>query len=64
MNCKTCGSDNLGHLPAEIAIHFPGSPRVSEPAVFVFTQLTVCWSCGNAEFTILKNQLIQLAKED
>lgn len=52
----------MGAFPAEIAVHFPGWPRISEPAVFVFPQLIVCFNCGVAEFAMPEKQLIELAK--
>lgn len=61
MKCKTCSFENLGQFTAEIAIHFPGWPRVSEPAVFVYPKLMVCWNCGAVEFVMSKEELNQLA---
>jgi hypothetical protein len=36
----------------EIAIHFPGVKGLEKPIVWVFPEVSVCLSCGNAEFVV------------
>jgi hypothetical protein len=48
----------------EIAIHFPGVKGLEKPIVWVFPEVLVCLSCGNAEFVVPERELRVLAKDD
>ena len=63
MNCKSCGSDKLGNVSAEIALHFPGLQGLTKPIVWVFPEVFVCLNCGKAEFAVPETQLSCLADE-
>jgi predicted nucleic-acid-binding Zn-ribbon protein len=62
MPCKSCGSENLGRFPSEIAIHLSGLKNISEPHVWVFPELLVCLNCGFAEFAVPETDLRRLFK--
>jgi hypothetical protein len=64
VSCKACRSDRQEKFIAEVAIHFPGLIGLDKPTVFVFPQLWVCLSCGNAEFAIPESELRELAKSN
>jgi len=57
MGCRRCKSENRRIFTGEIAIHFPGPDGPSRPIVWVFPDLTICLSCGVAEFEVPKEQL-------
>jgi len=59
--CALCGSANLGRFLAETAIHLVGSENLNKPAVFVFSELRVCFHCGFAAFALPEEQLGILA---
>jgi len=61
IGCVRCSSENLGKFSAEMNIHFPSYEGLSEPTVWVFPQLTVCFDCGYAEFSIPQSELQKLA---
>ena len=50
--CTSCGSDNLGNLSGELALHFRGLQNIDKPAVFVFQDVVVCLDCGASNFQI------------
>jgi len=60
-SCVRCSSKNVEKFSAEMNIHFPGHEGLSEPTVWVFSQLTVCLNCGWAEFSIPEAELQRLA---
>jgi hypothetical protein len=64
MSCKSCQSQNLRNLTAEIAIHFPGLKGLDKPIVWVFPKLLVCLNCGFTEFAIPETELRRLAKAE
>ena len=64
MTCKSCGRETVDEFPAEVAIHFPGLTGLDKPIIWVFPELIVCLSCGNAEFAIPEDKLRLLAKGD
>jgi hypothetical protein len=57
LSCKSCASDKQSKFKSEIAIHFPGLKGLDRPIVWVFPELWVCLSCGNAEFKVPDPQL-------
>lgn len=61
MRCESCESDAQKRFTAEIAIHFPGRDGIHKRHVFVFPELLVCLSCGNAEFVVPEAELRTLA---
>jgi len=61
IGCARCSSENLGKFSSEMNIHFPGHEGLTEPTVWVFSQLTVCFDCGSAEFSIPEPELEKLA---
>ena len=63
MRCASCGSDNFEEREAEITIHFPRLKHIDKPPVLVFTQLSVCLSCGKAEFVVSQPQLARLSDD-
>lgn len=60
IGCVRCSSKNLGKFSAEMNIHFPGYEGLTEPTVWVFPQLTVCFDCGYAECSIPESELQRL----
>jgi hypothetical protein len=60
--CKSCGSENVGRFPAEIAVHFPGLRNLDKPHVYVRSELIVCLICGAAQFPVPEPELRLLAK--
>jgi hypothetical protein len=64
VTCKSCGADKQSKFTAEIAIHFPGLKGLDRLIVWVFPELSVCLSCGNAEFEVPESELRLLAKDD
>ena len=65
MACDSCGSENEGRFPTEIAIHLPD---INKPLVLIFPQLVVCLNCGKAqiaeEFLVPEDERRALAKRD
>lgn len=65
MACASCGSDNQGEFPAEIAIHLPDW---NKPHVFIFPKLLICMHCGKSEFpadfAVPETELGLLAKHE
>jgi len=55
--CKKCFSERTERFNGEVAIHFLGLEGVDKPIVWVFPDLTICLSCGVAEFEVPKEQL-------
>jgi hypothetical protein len=65
MACNSCGSVHQKRYDAEIDIHFPGMRNLKKSPVLVFPEiLMVCLDCGKGEFTVPKDELVQLAKDD
>ncbi len=64
MACRSCGSVNQGKFTTEVDIHFPGLRNVKKSPVLVYPKLLVCLDCGNAEFTVPKDELALLAEAD
>jgi hypothetical protein len=62
MPCKSCGSENVGRFPGEIAIHFPGLRNLDKPHVYVLSELIVCLVCGAALFSVPEPELRLLAE--
>lgn len=61
MPCKQCASEKRGHFNGEVALHFPGLGGLSKPIVWVFPRVTVCLSCGSAEFEVPQGEVTVLA---
>lgn len=61
IGCVRCSSENLGEFSSEMNIHFPGYEGLTEPSVWVFSQLTVCLDCGYSEFSVPEAELERLA---
>jgi hypothetical protein len=57
MACALCGSEKQAEFGAETNIHFPGLKGLDMPAVWVFPSLTVCFSCGAAQFVLPETEL-------
>jgi len=64
MRCKCCGSADRCKLAAEVCIHFPGLSQIDKSAVFLFPELTVCVTCGIAEFLVPETELRLVAERD
>jgi hypothetical protein len=58
--CKSCGSKWCREFPSEVAIHFPFVKDLGEPHVMVFPLLSICLTCGFAEFKVPQPELDQL----
>lgn len=57
MPCKACQADTIRILSGEIALHVPGLDGLDMPIVWVFPKVTICLSCGVAEFQIPEREL-------
>lgn len=57
MLCKACHSARKGEFPAEINIHFPGMENLTEPTLFVFPTVSICFDCGFTEFSVSETEL-------
>ncbi len=64
MACISCGAPNQGKFLAEVDTHFPGLRNVSKSPVLLYPELLVYLNCGEAEFTVPKDELVLLAKSD
>jgi hypothetical protein len=61
MTCARCSSEDLSQFGAEVNFHFPGHEGLTEPTVWVFPQVVVCFDCGYADFSIPGSELQRLA---
>jgi hypothetical protein len=64
MNCNTCQSADWREFTAEINIHFPKMKGIDIPTVWVFPTISVCMSCGTAQFRIPEAERERLADRD
>ncbi len=66
MPCKACQTDTIRIHSGEIALHVRGLEGLDMPVVWVFPNVTICLSCGMAEFHIPERelQLLQDSEEN
>jgi len=62
MACKTCASENLQRLTAELSASSPHLDEVNHPPIYVCQELSVCLDCGFSELVIPAPELEQLRK--
>ena len=55
--CTSCASKKIGKFGGEIGLHFKGIAELEKPVVFLFPEVTVCLSCGHAQFTVPEEEL-------
>ena len=55
----SCHSQQYKQFSAKGALQFPGYETLSKPHVFLFPVISVCMSCGFAEFRIQDKDLSQ-----
>jgi hypothetical protein len=63
VTCVSCGSVNIEEFESEITVHFPQLKKINEPPVLVFAKLSVCQSCGRADFVIPQPHLARLSSD-
>jgi hypothetical protein len=57
MACQKCSSESQNTFNGELAIHFAGLKGLDKAIVWVYPKLTVCLTCGFAEFTVPEREL-------
>jgi hypothetical protein len=62
MTCKACGSQQLSKLEAELCVHLGGLRELGQPPEIMFPTLTICLSCGFAEFKMDQSELCMLSE--
>ena len=55
--CPACASHEVKTFNGEMGIRVPGIENINVPAVFLFPELSVCLTCGAAQFAVSKDQL-------
>jgi hypothetical protein len=61
MQCTSCHSVNLAEFTAEMVIHFRGLRNLDHAGLPTFPELSVCLSCGSAQFVVPEGELGLLA---
>lgn len=61
--CRSCGSENLTQLVAEVMLHIPGVRNLDDPGMLAFPQIVICLHCGTSQFTLPESGL-SLLKEN
>jgi len=56
MQCKLCGSENIGRVHSELTIHLR-EVKNGEPAISMFPALLICRDCGFTEFVVPEKEL-------
>jgi hypothetical protein len=62
MACRSCGSENVQKLDAELTASLPNVKAVNSAPVYACQKLLVCLDCGFAELLIPGKEL-QLLKD-
>jgi len=55
--CRHCQSNYQSTFSGELALHFGGLESINKPIVWVFTDISVCLECGDAQFTVPEKQV-------
>jgi hypothetical protein len=55
--CNSCSSKDLREFKGEFAIHFAGIEGLSKAIVWVFPEVSVCLTCGVAQFHVPDREL-------
>jgi hypothetical protein len=55
--CNSCSSNDLREFKGEFAIHFAGIEGLSKAIVWVFPEVSVCLTCGMAQFHVPDREL-------
>jgi hypothetical protein len=61
VTCPSCGSANLEKFESEVTIHSPRIKDIDNRPVLVFGEVSVCLSCGKADFVVPQPQLARLS---
>lgn len=55
--CEACSSKDLREFSGELAVHFAGIEGLSKAIVWIFPEVSVCMSCGVAQFHVPDREL-------
>jgi hypothetical protein len=58
--CRSCGSENLTQLVAEVMIHFSGLRNLDKAGILAFPKIVICLDCGISQFVLHETGLGQL----